>query len=118
MPNVPHTHTHTLTHPTGDVVTRTFLTQPFSPHFSRIIALTRSSSSPKSQTLAEAGAEIVQVSSFEDDTTVEELSKALKGVDIVVNVLGGAASLKAKNNVAKAAVDAGAVVYFPSEFGV
>ena len=96
-------------------MTRTFASPPFRAHFSRIIALTRDATSTKATQLREAGADVVQVS-FEGSPA--NLLDALKGVDVVLNVLGGSASVAAKDGVAKAAVDSGAVVYFPSEFGV
>ena len=47
----------------------------------------------------------------------EKLIQALKGVDVLVSVVGSA-SVEEKNTYAEAALEAGVAVYFPSEFGL
>ncbi|KAI5121372.1 hypothetical protein M0805_001185 [Coniferiporia weirii] len=101
----------------GQVITETLLTT-FKPFFSRVIALTRDSSSSKAQDLAALGAELAEVRlDGGGEEIVAQLRNAFQGVDIVVNVLGMTDAL-VKDVVAQEAIGAGAKVYFPSEFGI
>ena len=105
---------------TGRAVVNAFLSPNFRTNFSRILVLTRSGSSDSAKSLASAGAEVVETQ-FETpesyDGIVKDLANILSGVHVVINVLGSSTSLRSKNNVAAAAMKAGAAVYFPSEFG-
>lgn len=99
------------------VVTKIFATT-YKQHFSRILALTRDPSSPPAKHLATLeGVEVVKAS-FVDPSGSDSLVKVLKGVDIVINVLGAGAKNDEKDMVATAAVEINARAYFPSEFGV
>ncbi|EJD02544.1 NAD-binding protein [Fomitiporia mediterranea MF3/22] len=102
----------------GYVITETLLTT-FKPFFHRVVALTRDASLSRAQTLAALGAEVTQIRLDEEhsDNINDNLRNALKGTDIVVNVLG-VTSARVKDVVAEAAIEAGVKVYFPSEFGV
>ena len=90
------------------------LTTTFKPFFSRVVALSRSYSSPDATRLAELGAEVRQMP---DGLVLDSLVEQLKGVDIFVNALGST-DLESKNALARAAITAGVAVYFPSEFGM
>ena len=95
----------------GQVIAETFLTT-FKPFFSRVVVISRSTSSSKALSLAALGAELIQTS-FDE----KELLEALKGVDIVVNALGST-ELRTKDAIAEAVVGASVAIYFPSEFGM
>lgn len=84
----------------------------FKPFFSRVVVISRSTSSSKAQSLAALGAELIQTS-FDE----KELLEALKGIDIVVNALGST-ELRTKDAIAEAVVGASVAIYFPSEFGM
>ncbi|KAH8116734.1 NAD-binding protein [Phellopilus nigrolimitatus] len=101
----------------GQVITETFLTT-FKPFFSRVIVFTRDPTSPKAQGLAALGAELAQFSFDQSSSeSAGRLQESLKGVDIVANVLNQV-DVRLKDMLAEAAVEVGAKVYFPSEFGV
>lgn len=72
--------------------------------------LTRSVTSSKAKQLIAEGAEAIAVDG-------KPTAESLKGVDVFVNVLGEI-SEAVKNAYAKAAVEAGVKVYFPSEYGL
>ena len=100
------------------------LSEPINTHFSRVIVLSRDSTSEKSVVLEKAGAEVVQVSLEDESDTgnekaIEGLTKLLKDVsaDIVVNALSNEASARSKDNLVVAAVNSGVKVYFPNDFG-
>ena len=77
-------------------------------------------SSSKAKSLASLGAELHEVH-FDDpelgDGVKAALGKSMEGIDVVVNALG-VTNAQVKDMVAEAAINAGAKVYFPSEFGV
>ncbi|KAL5532534.1 hypothetical protein ACEPAF_4308 [Sanghuangporus sanghuang] len=102
----------------GYVITEKLLTT-FKPFFSRVVAITRDASSPKAKALASLGAELHEV--HLDDPALGEVKAALRSsmneIDVVVNALG-MTSAQVKDVVAETAIEAGAKVYFPSEFGV
>ena len=98
---------------TGKEVSEVFLTT-YRPFFSRVLALVRDPSSEGAKALAAQGAELHQVS---DANPGPSLAQALRGVDVVVNVLG-AASAEFKDALFDAALGADVKVYFPSEFGM
>lgn len=103
----------------GYVITETFLTT-FKPFFSRVVALTRDATSPKALTLARLGATVSEVPLDDQEqhsVNTSRLREALMGIDIVINVLG-MTSMRMKDLLAEVAIEAGAKVYFPSEFGV
>ncbi|KAH9949131.1 hypothetical protein B0H21DRAFT_729657 [Amylocystis lapponica] len=97
----------------GREVSEIFLTS-YRPFFSRVLALVRDPYSNGSIVLAAKGAELHHVTETDPRPSLE---KALRGVDVVINVLG-AASADFKDALFDVALKSGAKVYFPSEFGV
>ena len=97
----------------GQVIVEVVATE-FGSQFSRVIALSRTSTSPVAVKLANLGVELRKIP---DDLNSEGLVRAFKGIDVFVNALGST-DLKTKNELAQAAVKAGVTVYFPSEFGM
>jgi len=94
----------------GKPITLAFLSKQFYPsQVGRVVLLTRDASSPAVQELKSQGAEVVEGPIS---------ASALKGVDVLVNALGGRPTLDERNAYAKAASEAGVKVYIPSEFGV
>jgi len=93
----------------GKPIVRALLSPQYYPkEVGRVIFFTRDPNSPASQELKALGGEPVQGSISAD---------LLKGVDVLVNSLAGHSSPDLLNEYAKAAVDAGVKVYFPTEFG-
>lgn len=85
-----------------------------------MIVLTRSSASPAVRSLAANGATICEVDladGLNAKERQEDLRNALKGVDVLVDVLAHYVE-PAKTALFQAALDTGVKVYFPSEFGV
>jgi len=102
----------------GQTVARVFLDEAFRPSFSRVLVLTRNTTSPSARALAGLGAELHQTTwSSDDEEDAKKLRETLRGVDVVVNVLGGSTGAQEMNALLEAAVDAGVRVYFPSEYG-
>ncbi|KIO31693.1 hypothetical protein M407DRAFT_218886 [Tulasnella calospora MUT 4182] len=94
----------------GLAVTRAFLSPTFNPsRVKRVVVFTRQPTSDIAKELQAQGAEI-----YDSNIT----TKALEGVDAVVNVLGMTASKEVNDNVAKTAAEAGVRVYIPNEFGM
>ncbi|KIO31662.1 hypothetical protein M407DRAFT_4953 [Tulasnella calospora MUT 4182] len=94
----------------GVPVTRAFLSSTVRPsQVNRVVVLTRDASSAKAKELQSLGAEIY-------DGTVD--AKALQGIDVVVNTYSHYLPGEVSENLAKAAADAGAKVYFPNEYGM
>jgi uncharacterized protein YbjT (DUF2867 family) len=78
----------------------------------KVLARKGSTNSPGAEKLKTLGAKIVEV----DYQDVLSMQQALKGVDVVVSVLGGA-GIAAQVPLAEAAVKAGVKLFVPSEFG-
>jgi len=101
----------------GQAVTKIFLSTSFRHFFSRVLVLTRDTSTSSSKSLADLGAELHQASlDAEDPASKESLKEALKGVDVLINVLGSTYG-KQHDNLVETAIAADVKVYFPSEFG-
>lgn len=98
---------------TGDLglrVVRRFLSPEYSPsQISKVKFFTRNPSSAGAQELKTLGAEPIEG---------EVTAAGLKGVDVFISLIGGAADVDYMNKYAKEAVDAGVKVYIPSEFGI
>lgn len=102
-----------LTHSAGAPVTRVLLSKAYYPSkISKVIILTRDTTSANAKALTALGAEAVQAS---DDSIS---AKHLEGVDVFVNTLSGRAPAETTKRYADAAAAAKVKVYFPSEFGV
>ncbi len=104
----------------GKNIADAFLSPLFRHRFSRVVVFTRDTSSPVAKELAGNGADVVKVTLTEGDTEdAAALKTALQGVDVLVNALASReAAAPGMDILAKAAIDAGVKVYFPSEFGV
>ncbi|EMD41175.1 hypothetical protein CERSUDRAFT_121713 [Gelatoporia subvermispora B] len=97
----------------GKTITEVFLTTN-RPFFSSVRVLARDPSSKAAEELALKGA-IVHRVDMED--IQGSLSAALQGADVVVNALATSAS-ELNDVLVDVALESGARVYFPSEFGV
>ncbi|KAF8588228.1 isoflavone reductase family protein [Ramaria rubella] len=97
----------------GSIISKTILKQPYRIYFSRIILLVRNPATPISQELKGLGGELVQV----DINDPIVLNKSLKGVDILINVLG-TQDHHAKDKILDAVLANNILLYIPSEFGV
>ena len=75
----------------------------------RVLAFTRSETSPAAQELKALGADVK-----EGEVTAE----ALKGVDVVINALGMSVTPEDDARVAIAAAEAGVKVYLPRGWGL
>lgn len=104
----------TISYSSGAPLTRALLSETYYPSkISRVIIITRDSTSAKAKALIELGAEAIQAS---DDSAIS--AENLKGVDVLINALSVYASAETVNHYAKAAADAKVKIYFPPEFGV
>ena len=103
----------------GLEVSRVFLSRSYRPFFSRVICMTRDSTSDAAKELAELGGEICLTPTLAGthEAVVATLTNLLRGVDIVVNVLGSGAE-DVKEALLDAAINSRVKVYFPSEFGM
>jgi len=100
----------------GKDVTEVFLSPRYSERFSKVIALVRDPSSTNAQSLAAKGAQLHRVS---EDDALASFTKALQGVDVLVNLLPVPGTQPEMMDAAvDAAIKEGVKVYFPSEFGV
>ncbi|KAG9017069.1 hypothetical protein FRB90_001894 [Tulasnella sp. 427] len=98
---------------TGDLgrrVVRKFLSPEYNPsQVAEVKFFTRNVNSAASQEVIALGVKAV-------DTGINV--ESLRGVDVLVSVLGGSTKLEDRNAYAKAAADAGVKVYIPTEFGI
>ncbi|KAH9813765.1 NmrA-like family-domain-containing protein [Melampsora americana] len=100
----------------GQFVTAAFLNTPFRGSFQEVRILTRNPDTPVVQEFQKAGATVIQV----DFTSKERLEAALKGVTIVVDVLGGKGDTNQQKDLLLdviAGIDS-VKYYIPSEFGI
>ncbi|KAG8882833.1 hypothetical protein FRB97_007657 [Tulasnella sp. 331] len=79
--------------------------------FSRVVILTRNPKSDSAKALEVLGADLLQVNG-------PIHAGALKGVDVLVNVLGTGVPVEESDALFKEAAASGVKVYFPSEYGI
>ncbi|PCH43147.1 hypothetical protein WOLCODRAFT_90172 [Wolfiporia cocos MD-104 SS10] len=96
----------------GKDITNVFLTS-YKASFAKIVVVARDPSSPAAKQFAEQGAEVRPVNPAD---AVGSLTRAFASVDVVVNTVSGSSS-EYSDAIFQAALNVGAKVYFPSEFG-
>ncbi|KAL7282973.1 hypothetical protein ACG7TL_002391 [Trametes sanguinea] len=98
----------------GYDVSKVFLDE-FHSTFPTVRVLTRNPSTAKARDLAERGAILRD---FDLENVAQSLAEAFEGIDVVINALPTSTPKDIKRQVAAAAVQHGAKVFFLSEFGV
>ncbi|ETW84890.1 hypothetical protein HETIRDRAFT_165861 [Heterobasidion irregulare TC 32-1] len=103
----------------GREISTVFLTAPYRVFFSQVIVFTRDINSASARALAGLGAVLHQIVAQPDSGSEDKdvLRDALRGVDAVINALGGDADKGLMDRLFDAALASGVAVYFPSEFG-
>lgn len=99
----------------GTSVVETLLSDQYHPEkVGRVILFTRDPSSAKAKKLVDLGAEAIGLKGAAGAPAVDDL----KGIDVLISCTGFATSPETKLATAKAAIEAGVKVYFPSDYGL
>ncbi|GJJ09344.1 hypothetical protein Clacol_003566 [Clathrus columnatus] len=97
----------------GYLISKVFLSPSYRPFYSEVRLFVRDTGSLKAKELAQLGGTLVKVDMHDH----EALNKALKGVDVVINALGGP-DHEAKSKLLDGVLASNAILYIPSEYGV
>lgn len=103
---------------TGFDITSIFLGPRYKHFFPRVVVITRSAQSEHARRLESLGAILCEIpTASEPQAQKQSLREALKGIDVVIDVLNHEAEEFA-DDLFEAALAENACVYIPSEFGL
>lgn len=107
-----------LISPVGFAIASILLGSQYKPFFSRVVVITRSVQSANARRLESSGATLHEIPAASDRQIQQQaLNEALKGVDVVIDVLNHEA-VELAEDLFDAALAQNVCVYVPSDFGV